>query len=174
MKKLLIAAILLATVGCTSRYQHQMDQSLLLQENQRLEEALYVTHTQLVDLKRENEALKAMQIGGSGSPTKAIAPAIRPRRAEPTPRDDYDEAPPYQAPKVTIPDNAPVSDTLPDALKSSQRRIMPPNRQYASQNHSTVLQPEEITLPALPVPVLPVENGNHDDPTPPAWSPTRN
>ena len=166
MKKLLIAMLLLATVGCTGRYQHQLDQSLLLQENQRLEEALYVTHAQLVDLKRENEALKSLQTVGTGRAVKATAPLL-PTRRSPS-HDDYDEAPPYQAPKVTIPDDAPASDTLPDSLKSRiPSRVMPPNRQYALQKDVTTTQPEMI------FPVLPAGEEDAGELVPPAWSPTR-
>ncbi|MDR3197570.1 MAG: hypothetical protein LBU34_06830, partial [Planctomycetaceae bacterium] len=66
MKKYLLGFLLVfsAALGCTSQYQYQTEQSLLLQENQRLENALYVTHAQLVDLKRENDRLRsAKQFG---------------------------------------------------------------------------------------------------------------
>ncbi len=103
-----------------------MDQSLLLQENQRLEEALYVTHAQLVDLKRENEALKIVKrTDGSGnSATPVTMPALRSQRYEPLLRDDFDEAPPFQAPQVTIPENETGTETLPDSLKGGL--LLPP------------------------------------------------
>ncbi len=125
MKRILIITILCTLcIGCTGRYQHQMDQSLLLQENQRLEEALYVTHAQLIDLKRENEAIKNVKSSAAGSLEPVVTPALRSQRYEPMPRDDYDEAPPYQAPQITIPDDAPVMEMPPESLKGGL--IIPP------------------------------------------------
>lgn len=159
----LMLAVLLA--GCTNRYQYQVDQSLLLQENQRLEEALFVTHAQLVDLKRENESLQASSARSAGpAASSSSAPAISPRRIGAAPKDDYDEAPPYEPPQIKIPENAPESTTLPDALRSS---VMPKPR-IRNKPPQTVAAPPEEVLPEL---VLP--NTDVSEQTLPAWSPTR-
>ena len=115
-----IAVLVLASlVGCSNRYQHQVDQSLLLQENQRLENALYVKHTQLVTVKRENDRLKTMLGPSEGG--------IVPRRGKPV--NNYDEAPPYEPPQVSAPPVSPPT-SLPDVLNGSTN-ILPewsPNR----------------------------------------------
>jgi len=121
-KGFLAVLVLASLVGCSNRYQYQVDQSLLLQENQRLENALYVTHTQLVDMKRENDRLKTM-LGQSDDSLKRGKPMER------RPTDNYDEAPLYETPKVSIP-MSPPSTTLPDLLKGSTN-VLPewtPNR----------------------------------------------
>jgi hypothetical protein len=121
MKKYLLGFLLIfATVlGCTSQYQYQMEQSLLLQENQRLENALYVTHAQLVDLKRENEVLRGTKSSGNDF-TLPTQPLTRPKRNQSLPVENYEEAPPFAPPEIIIPNNNPGSDAVPDSLKSSQ------------------------------------------------------
>ena len=124
MKNAVISALLCVLfAGCTSRYQQQVDQSLLLQENQRLEEALYVTHAQLVDMKRENDALKNVKTTAATN-TSEPAPALRSQRYEPMNRDDFDEAPPYHAPEVIIPDEDAGSAVPPDSLNNGL--VIPP------------------------------------------------
>ena len=112
-KGFLAVLVLASLVGCANRYHHQVDQSLLLQENQLLENALYVTHTQLVDMKRENDRLKTM-LGQSDD--GSISQRGKPMERRPT--DNYDEAPLYEVPKVSVP-LTPPSTTLPDVLKGS-------------------------------------------------------
>ncbi|MDR2754718.1 MAG: hypothetical protein LBC20_03340 [Planctomycetaceae bacterium] len=110
--------VLIFTLGCTSQYQYQMEQSLLLQENQRLENALYVTHTQLVDLKRENEMLRGTKQSESDF-TLPKQPLARPKRIS-SPVENDEEAPPFVPPEIIIPKDTPGSETIPDSLKSSQ------------------------------------------------------
>ncbi|MDR2441706.1 MAG: hypothetical protein LBE12_20275 [Planctomycetaceae bacterium] len=121
MKKYLSGFLLIfATVlGCTSQYQYRMEQSLLLQENQRLENALYVTHAQLVDLKRENDSLRGVKSSGNNL-TQPEQPLIRPKRNKLSPEENYEEAPPFAPPEIIIPNDNPGSATVPDSLKSSQ------------------------------------------------------
>lgn len=129
MKKRLIGMVgvaLIFSFGCANQYQYQVDQTLLLQENQRLEDALYVTHTQLVDLKRENEMLKAAQNG-----TKKPAPSSsssgfqlfpgRSNKAEP--QEDYDDAPPFAPPEIIIPETE--STAPPDRLRTQKGITFP-------------------------------------------------
>ena len=122
-KGFLALLVLASLVGCSSRYQYQMDQSLLLQENQRLENALYVTHTQLAHTKRENDRLKTML----GQPSGNMVPR-RVRPMGPAPTEHYDEAPLYESPKVSIPQTSP-SNIPPDLLKGS---ALPPKTKVAA------------------------------------------
>jgi len=46
------------SAGCTNT---QMHQSLLMHENRRLEDALYVAQAQVTDLRRENDFLREQQ-----------------------------------------------------------------------------------------------------------------
>ncbi|MDR0704692.1 MAG: hypothetical protein LBF88_06840 [Planctomycetaceae bacterium] len=122
MKKYLLGFLLIfATVlGCTSQYQYQMEQSLLLQENQRLENALYVTHAQLVDLKRENDTLRGVKSSEKNDITLPEQPLTRPKRNQSSPVENYEEAPPFAPPEIIIPNNNPGTNTIPDSLKSSK------------------------------------------------------
>jgi len=149
----ILLLIVLAVCGCTTRNQLQVEQTLLLQENQRLENALYVTHAQLVQLRRENESLRGQ--GTSQRTSTSSIPLLRPKRAEFAPRDDYDEAPSFEPPKVDVPSGEPGSGVLPDALKSS--------RAFPKLNPPKKVQTDfpELTLPGA------------DESTLPAWSPTR-
>ncbi|MDR0611175.1 MAG: hypothetical protein LBG58_13780 [Planctomycetaceae bacterium] len=142
MKKYLSGFLLIfATVlGCTSQYQYQVEQSLLLQENQRLENALYVTHAQLVDLKRENDTLRGVKSSEKNNLTLPEQPLTRPKRNQATPVEDYDEAPLFTPPEIIIPKETPGSNTVPDSLKSSQLMLpemLPKN----------VADPDEKSLP---------------------------
>lgn len=172
MKKILFALVPLvcaASFGCTNRYQQQVDQSLLLQENRRLEEALYVTHAQLVDLKRENEALRNLDPGETNGRSSS-APAPRSRRRVSAPADDYDDAPPYQVPEITIPPEG-GSSTLPDALKGVNmlpKPVLPKRERTVPVPEPSESAPQNMTFPELIIP-----DNQVGDSTPPAWSPTR-
>ena len=152
-----IAVLVLASlVGCSNRYHHQVDQSLLLKENQRLENALYVKHTQLVNMKRENDRLKTM-LGQSDS-------SITPRRGQPMerrPTDSYDEAPPYEPPKVSAPPVSP-STTLPDIMKGS---VLPPKTKVATKSDPDYFPPTTVTEPTKEEPPT--------GPVFPEWTPNR-
>lgn len=168
MKKSFWGMLLLALclAGCTSRYQTQVEQSLLLQENQRLEDALYVTHAQLVDLKRENESLKGAPAGTSGSSvSNSVSPTTRLRKSSSASNEGSDDAPPFDPIKIDIPKDAHESNSLPDALKSSQTIPMPkrPAQIKAKGGQEDSPYPELI-LPG---------GGNVSEQNSPAWSPTR-
>ncbi|MDR1480766.1 MAG: hypothetical protein LBJ00_17715 [Planctomycetaceae bacterium] len=100
----------------------------LLQANRRLEEALVVTHNQLVDLKRENELLKANAAGYDGDSTinnTTPLPLIHQERAKQPP-----STPTILPPQVIIPDGVETT-TVPDALKGTMNETLPvwqPNR----------------------------------------------
>jgi len=66
---LLIACISVACIsaGCTNT---QLHQSLLMHENRRLEDALYVAHAQVTDLRRENDLLREQQENVYHNPTE--------------------------------------------------------------------------------------------------------
>lgn len=167
---MIIASLLLVvSTGCASRYAQQVEQSLLLQENQRLEDALYVTHAQLVDLKRENEALKKAQGNGSGtSPT----PINRARRASGGPSNaDADDAPPFEPIQIEIPKDAHESKTLPDALKSTKNIPIPNRPARVKTTHNAVSNNIVSGSADLePEPVFPVVDVGQQLPP---WSPTR-
>ncbi|MDR2704455.1 MAG: hypothetical protein LBC02_01630 [Planctomycetaceae bacterium] len=147
MKKHLLGFLLIfpMVLGCTSQYQYQMEQSLLLQENRRLENALYVTHAQLVDLKRENDALRGTKSSGNNI-TLPEQPLTRPKRNQSLPVENDEEAPPFAPPEIIIPKNTPGSETIPDSLKSSK-----------------------LVLPE----VLPKTVLDADEKSPPVWSASR-
>ncbi|MDR2117870.1 MAG: hypothetical protein LBP87_15955 [Planctomycetaceae bacterium] len=147
--------ILLTAIGCTSQYQYQMEQSLLLQENQRLENALYVTHAQLVDLKRENDMLRNTKQSGNDF-TLPEQPLTYPKQIQSPPKN-YEEAPPFEPPKIIIPKETPVSDTVPDSLKSFNK------------NSDKSLTLESLELPE----VLPKVVLDSEEKSPPMWSPIR-
>lgn len=106
--------IALAAAGCASS---QLHQSLLLQENRRLEDALYTTHAQVADLKRENDWLRSKQgtesQGTESQGTERIEP---PRRSDDGSLEfDFDVAPPFEMPKVILPS----TEEVPAALRGS-------------------------------------------------------
>jgi len=97
--------IAFVATGCASS---QLHQSLLLQENRQLEDALYAAHAQVADLKRENDWLRNKQ------DTEMLE---RPRRPDSRLLDEeFDLAPPYEMPKVLLPGTT----EIPEALKGSQ------------------------------------------------------
>ncbi len=160
--------VLALVVGCAGPYQRQMEQTMLLQENQRLEQALYVTHAQLVDLKKENETLKATADQTSKTPDGSESdPVPQPKKRERTPTDNFDEAPPFTPPKVSIPSDAPKTPTIPDSLKGAG--VHPKLRSPVKSN-------TEIQL----FPPVPVQEMKASTPQPtetetafPVWGPTR-
>ena len=97
----------LAAVGCASS---QLHQSLLLQENRRLEDALYVSHSQVVDLKRENDWLRSKQ------GTEMVEPPGRSYNG--SWEEEFDLVPPFEMPKVILP-SQPGTEEVPEALRSS-------------------------------------------------------
>jgi hypothetical protein len=106
--------LVLLCAGCAGRFSDQVETSLLLQENQRLEHALHVTHAQLQTMKRENAALKGEPLP-SASPS-SVKGVRRPARLKVQPED---AAPAFETPKIEIPVGIPPSATPPDSLKSS-------------------------------------------------------
>jgi len=100
--------IALIAAGCGSSRLHQ---SLLLNENRRLEDALYTAHAQVADLKRENDTLRKQQENDS----------LEPSGRSPTGSwdDDLDIIPPLEMPKVILP-HEPGKSEIPEALKGSQ------------------------------------------------------
>ena len=102
----------LMTAGCASS---QLHQSLLLQENRQLEDALYVAHSQVTDLKRENDWLRNKQ------ETEMVEPPRR--RYIESLGEEFEIAPPYEMPKVILP-SQPGTEEIPEALKGSQTMPM--------------------------------------------------
>ena len=100
--------IVLAVAGCASS---QLHQSLLLQENRRLEDALYVAHTQATDLKRENDLLRKRQANGVLElPGHSYLESLE---------DELDINQPFEMPKVILP-SEPGTTEVPEALRGSQ------------------------------------------------------
>jgi hypothetical protein len=109
---------------CSGCSHQQMHQSMLLQENRRLENALYVTHAQLTDLKRENESLRQTNGYGSSDESANIpTPVLKLNAPQKTRQSDKDEnlneAPSYEMPIIESP-AVPGTTEVPDSLKSSQ------------------------------------------------------
>ena len=95
--------IAFVAAGCASSQVHQ---SLLMQENRRLEDALYVAHAQVGELKRENDFLRNKQETGSIGPLE----------------DEFDMDAPFEIPKVMLPGQS-GTEEVPESLRGSQ--VMP-------------------------------------------------
>ena len=102
--------IVLVATGCTSS---QLHQSLLMQENRQLEDALYVAHAQIVDLKRENDLLRNKQGNEMPGP---------PERSYNGSLEKFDIDAPFEMPKVLVPGH-PGTTEVPESLRGSE--IMP-------------------------------------------------
>ncbi|MDR0390401.1 MAG: hypothetical protein LBH59_00720 [Planctomycetaceae bacterium] len=116
--KVIAVLIFFVTInGCANHNTNRNKiENSLLQANRRLEEALVVTHNQLVDLKRENEILKANAANDiDDDPT---SPIIRRNN-----KRDLDNTP-IVPPQVIIPDNI-DSTTVPDSLKGTMNETIP-------------------------------------------------
>lgn len=175
MNKLPIGILLLIAAlvpGCANnRCQQQVEQSLLLEENRRLYDALYTTHAQLEDLQHENDELRsaadaaARRSYDEDEPYRNSSPRSRYRDDEP--RDDGGEAPGFGLPTTTIPDNAPGTTAPPSLLNDGARRSRPASRLPApgATVQVSAATPGEFNLPEFP---------EEDSETAfPAWSPTR-
>jgi hypothetical protein len=93
--------------GCNS----QLHQSLLLHENRRLEDALYVSHAQVAHLQRENISLREQQ-GSEIFPSPG-------RTHSKTWDEDIDLIPPVEMPRVILPSELETTE-VPETLKGSQ------------------------------------------------------
>ena len=116
MRKIVFCTSLLiafAAAGCASS---QLHQSLLLQENRQLEDALYTVHAQVTELQRENDWLRDKQDAGM------VEPPRRSYNKSLEEEFDFDVAPPYEMPKVILP-GQPGTTEMPEALRGSQ--VMP-------------------------------------------------
>jgi hypothetical protein len=127
MNRAMIVVLLFFVVlnGCAnhSSNRNQVDNPLL-QANRRLEEALVITHNQLVDLKRENELLKANAANSMDEDTMQL-PIIHQERTKQPPSNS-----PIVPPQIIIPDGV-ESTTVPDSLKGTMNQTLPiwaPNR----------------------------------------------
>ena len=92
--------------GCTST---QLNQSLLIHENQRLEDALYVAHARLADLQRENDSLRNQQnesFGSSGRSSDGLW-------------DEGFDFSPLEMPTVILPGDNHGTTEVPESLKGS-------------------------------------------------------
>jgi hypothetical protein len=121
---MIVGLIFFVTIsGCANRFfgrSHTEDS--LLQANRRLEEALVVTHNQLVDLKRENEALKAMTAENAENNENNSIPLPLIQRNNNIKLDVDD--PPISLPQVIIPEGK-ESTTVPDSLKGTSNEMLP-------------------------------------------------
>ncbi|MDR2761631.1 MAG: hypothetical protein LBB88_03415 [Planctomycetaceae bacterium] len=123
---MIIVLLFFVTInGCANRSSERVRiENSLLQANRRLEEALVVTHNQLVDLKRENEMLKANETSLSDI-NSLSTPIIRQGKGELNPMNS-----PISPPQVIIPEGS-ESTTVPDSLKGTTNNSSPkwsPNR----------------------------------------------
>ena len=113
MRQIVLGVSLLmisAVAGCASSQVHQ---SLLLQENRQLEDALHVAHSQVVELKRENDWLRSKQETEVGKPLK------RSYTGTVEEEFDFDIAPPFETPKVILPGQS-GTEEVPESLRGSQ------------------------------------------------------
>ena len=101
-------SIAFVAAGCAST---QLHQSLLVHENQRLEDALYTAHAQVADLKRENESLRKHQTDESlGLPGWSRTGFWD---------DDFDVDSPLEMPRVILPGESGTAE-IPESLSDSQ------------------------------------------------------
>ncbi|MGL4593194.1 MAG: hypothetical protein ACRCUY_00535 [Thermoguttaceae bacterium] len=164
MKRKLILFILIFTgfvCGCSSR--SHSEQSLLLQENRRLENALYLTHAKLVEVNRENETLRASMSPDTSA--RISAPSTRSSRRLEMPRDDMDNAPPYQAPQVELPSDAPGTNIIPDTLKSQHAPRFNLSNSFGLSMRQTLPEPGDISFPEF--------DEDMAEQVVPVWTPTR-
>jgi len=99
--------VALVAAGCANS---QLHQSLLLQENRQLEDALFVAHAQVADLQRENDWLRNRQENESGRP---------PRRATGTFDEEFDNVQPFEMPTIILPGQI-GTEEVPESLRGSQ------------------------------------------------------
>lgn len=103
--------VALIVEGCASPQWHQ---SLLIHENQQLENALYMAQSRAVELKRENDRLRKKQ---------GTEDDVLPMESDSNVLDEELElAPPVEVPKVILP-SQPGTTEVPDSLKGAE--IMP-------------------------------------------------
>lgn len=125
---ILFAVFAAFCTGCTTcSLPGQTEYSLLLQENQRLEQALYITHAQLADAKRENASLRNEPGTESVMPISAVQPPVRTKSGV----IESNDAPPFETPKVEIPLDEPGSTVPPDSLNNSMPLPDAPTRDEA-------------------------------------------
>ena len=121
MKKIIFGvslSVACVAAGCGSS---QLHQSLLLHENRRLEDALYVSHVQIADLQRENCVLRTQQGGEFRKSSK--------RDWRDSWDDDLELMEPVEMPKVILPSGSGTTD-VPDSLRGSQTiPVWTPQRQ---------------------------------------------
>jgi len=97
--------IAMLAIGCAGSPLHQ---SLLIHENQRLENALYVAHAQVADLKRENNLLRKQQMSDFIDPPK-----------QQSWDEELDFDAPFEMPKVILPER-PGTTEIPESMRGSQ------------------------------------------------------
>ena len=121
MKKIIFGTSLFVACIAAGCGNSQLHQSLLLHENRRLEDALYVSHVQIADLQRENSMLRTRQ-GGEFRQS--------PRRDQHDSWDeDFELVPPVEMPKIFLPSGSGTTD-VPDSLRGSQTiPVWTPQRQ---------------------------------------------
>ena len=113
MREIIIGISLFAAfvaVGCTNT---QLHQSLLMHENRQLEDALYVAHAQITDLKRENDALRGQPANGYSE---------LPGRSDAIWDEEWDDTVPIEMPRVILPHEEGTTE-VPGFLRGSD--IMP-------------------------------------------------
>lgn len=115
-------------LGCVSRYQYETDRSLLVQENQTLEDALYVTHHQLADAVKENESLRA-RLGDPGADSDGTVSrpsgefSLPPARRPVAPSADGED---YAPPEVSFPEESEGTTQPPEMFRRTPSSIKPP------------------------------------------------
>jgi hypothetical protein len=113
--------------GCANHTnKHNQIENSLLQANRRLEEALIITHNQLVELKRENESLKTNSISPDIEYPTPLSIIKHNRNQQKTNEINT----PIQPPQIIIPENGETTN-VPDSLKGTLNNKLPswtPNR----------------------------------------------
>ncbi len=170
--RILLIVSTFCCAGCVSKYQYEVDRSLLMQENQKLEDALYVTHGQLVDAVRENDTLREQLNSGDSGTQSVRSPAFgagrRPRSARNAAPDFGDD---YAPPEVVIPEGNDGSSQPPDGIRipRTPSSVLPPStRTVRAPSMNTSSNGTLSTEPPLIGNDRPVAS-----PSIPEWNPRR-
>ncbi len=159
---LFIAAIfMLPFSGCANRQMQTVEQSLLLEENRRLYDALYVAHAQLEDLQHENKELRESAPVNSGN--SAVSPLQN---------EDDEDIEPYTPPEIILPPGIQTPEggsQAPPAFFDNGAYLDDGNRHGKTIQASAVVPvDEELRFPEI-LPEFPTEEAEGM----PIWSPMR-
>ena len=99
--------IALIAAGCANSRLHQ---SLLLQENRQLEDALFTAHARIADLQRDNDWLRDRQENERSRPSRRTTEVFD---------EEFDNVLPFEVPTIILPIQS-GTEEVPESLRGSQ------------------------------------------------------